>query len=305
MSFNPISIATNVAHTAINGANGAAKDMTAAWSSAVNTAKGNHPPAHQAAPTKAPASKPQGPSGPTSCAPSSATPAPVTPGTPDYYQQRYNDFVARNPCAKPPDYYLEYGQKYCDRFLSLTGRDLSPAGLAWRDRTLLALQQAIENKRASDPEGFAELERDPEAFRKFAFETHPAAYVNSGLYDLPAQDILVIALTPDINDVLSHEGIRQTLITLGKLKPGDVPDILRSTGQEYLSDNGLLAFTPLGPGMEIGTQLERMWDRVTEQSWMPSWVPWVVAPLPTLDNALPDFDLPWPFPKDIPLVPFL
>jgi len=199
----------------------------------------------------------RGPSGPTSPTPSSAAPEPVKPGTPDYYQQRYNDFVARNPGVTPPDYYLGYGQKYYNRLMSLDA-DLSSEGRAWRDKTALALQQAIENKRASDPEGFAELERNPEAFRKFAFSTHPAAYVNSGLYDLPVQDILVIASTPDIKDVLSQEGIHQSLITIGKLKPGDVPDILLDTGEQYLRDTGPLAFTPLGPGLEIGKQLLRM-----------------------------------------------
>ena len=235
----------------------------------------------------------------------SAQPAPVEPGTQDYYQQRYEDFVARNPGVDPPDYYLDYGQKYADRFGSLDGRDLSGEGLQWRDETLLALQQAIEDKRIEDPEGFAELENDPEAFRRFAFETHPAAYVESGLYDLPVQDLLVIAGTPDINDVLSQEGIDQSLITVGDVNPGDVPDILWSTGEQYVRDNGFLAFTPFGPGLEAGTQAQRLWERATEQSWMPPGAEWVLAPLPTLDNALPDIDLPGPLPDDVPLVPFL
>jgi hypothetical protein len=238
--------------------------------------------------------------------PSSAQPAAIEPGTPDYYQQRYDDFVARNPCAQPPDYYLEYGEKYADRFDSLNDSDLSPEGLAWRTKTLEALQQAIEDERIADPAKFAALERDSKEFRRFAFKTHPEAYVHSGLYDLPVQDLLVIALTPDINDVLSQEGILQTLITIGKLKPNDMLDILHSTGEQYVNDNGLLAFLPLaGPRLEFMTQGQRMWDRVTGQSWMPSWAPWIVAPLPTLDNALPDIDLPKPFPKDVPLVPFL
>lgn len=232
-------------------------------------------------------------------------PVAIVPGTADYYQQRYDDFVARNPGVDPPDYYLDYGQKYADRFSSLDGQDLSPEGLEWRDKTLVALQQAIEDKRIEDPEGFAELERDPAAFRRFAFESHPAAYVDSGLYGLPAQDLLVIAGTPDINDVLSQEGIDQSLITVGMLDPGNVPDLLLSTGEQYVRDNGALAFTPFGPALELGTQGQRLWERATEQSWMPPGVEWVVAPLPTLDNALPDIDLPGPLPDDVPLVPFL
>lgn len=232
-------------------------------------------------------------------------PVAIEPGAADYYQQRYDDFVARNPGVDPPDYYLDYGQKYADRFSSLDGQDLSPEGLEWRDKTLVALQQAIEDKRIDDPEGFAELERDPEAFRRFAFESHPAAYVDSGLYGLPAQDLLVIAGTPDINDVLSQEGIDQSLITVGMLDPGNVPDLLLSTGEQYVRDNGALAFTPLGPALELGTQGQRVWERITDQSWVPPGVEWVVAPLPTLDNALPDIDLPGPLPDDVPLVPFL
>lgn len=232
-------------------------------------------------------------------------PVAVQPGSSDYYQQRYDDFVARNPGVDPPDYYLGYGQKYAERFSSLDGRDLSPEGLAWRDATLVALQQAIEDKRTEDPEAFAELERDPEAFRRFAFGTHPDAYVESGLYDLPVQDLLVIAGTPDINDVLSQEGIDQSLITARMFGLGDAPDVLLSTGEQYVRDNGFLAFTPFGPALEAGTQGQRLLDRVTEQSWFPSGAEYVIAPLPSLDNALPDFDLPGPLPKDIPGVPFL
>jgi len=94
-----------------------------------------------------------GPSGPISCTPSSNTPKPVTPsltkpGPDDYYHQRYNDFVARNPCATPPDYYLGYGGKYYAEFMVL-GSKLSPEGQAWCNKTALALQQAMEDKRAS------------------------------------------------------------------------------------------------------------------------------------------------------------
>ena len=56
-------------------------------------------------------------------------PAEIPTGTRDYYRKRYDDFVRRNPGMTPPSYYLEYGQKYCDRFSSLGPKDLSPAGL--------------------------------------------------------------------------------------------------------------------------------------------------------------------------------
>lgn len=215
-----------------------------------------------------------GPSRIPALSPTTYDPAPVTPGTPDYYERRVADFQLRNPGMDPPDYYMGYGDKYMERFQSLDASDLSPDGLAWRDDTTLALQTAIEDYRIRDPEGFAALERDPEAFREFAFGTHPAAYVDSGLYDLPVQDLLVIAATPDISDVLSQEGIDQSLITVGLLSPGDLPEIAVDTGEQYLRDAGPFAFTPLGPGIAGGREVERIVDRVLDQDDIP-YVPFI------------------------------
>jgi hypothetical protein len=163
-------------------------------------------------------------------------PAEVKTGTRDYYQQRHDDFVRRNPGVKPPDYYLGYGQKYLDRFSSLGSKDLTPQGLEWRDKTLKALQDAIETKRIEDPVGFAQLERDPEAFKKFAYDSHPDAYVDSGLYKLPAQDLLKIGTTPDLRDLLTKDGVRQVIDALGKMSPKDALKVAQATGKELWND---------------------------------------------------------------------
>lgn len=230
--------------------------------------------------------------------PPADVPAPVEVGTREYYQQRLADFQARNPGVEPPDYYLGYGDKYMQRFAELDGTDLSPEGLAWRDRTTEALQSAIEDYRIRDPQGFAELERDPDAFRRFAFASHPDAYVDSGLYELPVQDLTVIALTPDIGDVLSQEGIDQTKITIGKLDAEDLPGILADTGRQYLRDAGPLALTPQGVALGLGRQGERLFDRLTEQSWFPDFELPTVA-VPDVRDLIPDIDLP----DDIPGIP--
>lgn len=240
-----------------------------------------------------------GPSLPTYLPPAD-NPAPVQVGTPDYYKQRLADFEARNPGMTPPDYYLGYGDKYMERFASLDSTDLSPAGLAWRDRTTVALQSAIEDLRIREPERFAQLERNPAEFREFAFASHPKAYVDSGLYQLSAQDLSVIALTPDINDVLSQEGIDQTKITIGLLNPGDLPGILGSTGLQYLQDAGPFALTPQGFGIGVAKQGERLFDRLTEQDWFPDFDMPKVA-VPDLEDLIPDVDLP----DDVPGVPFI
>ncbi|MDY7226299.1 hypothetical protein [Hyalangium rubrum] len=159
-------------------------------------------------------------------------PAEVRTPASDYYRQRYDDFVRRNPGMKPPDYYLNYGQKYLEKFSSLGPKDLTPAGQAWRDRTLQALQDAIESKRAEDPVAFAQLERDPEAFKKFAYDTHADAYVKSGLFNLPAQDLVKIATTPELRDLLGKDGVRQIVDVIGRLKPEDLARIGGETVKE-------------------------------------------------------------------------
>jgi len=152
----------------------------------------------------------------------------------DYYRQRYDDFVQRNPGKTPPSYYLEYGQKYLEKFSALGQKDLSPSGLAWRDRTLKTLQDAIEKKRMEDPEGFAKLEQNDAAFKAFAYGTHPDAYLKGGLLKLPAHDLLKIASTPELKDLFTPDGLKQIWSVLRQVSPRDVGDIAWATIQEEL-----------------------------------------------------------------------
>jgi hypothetical protein len=126
-----------------------------------------------------------------------------------YYEARAYDFVYRNPGQTPPDYYMFYGDKYANRFKTDLRPSLSPAGQAWVDCTLVALQTAIEDRRDANPWAFAELEQDNDAFRAFAFDTHPDAYIGCGICDLPVIDEGTIALTPDFKDILTLGGLRQ------------------------------------------------------------------------------------------------
>jgi hypothetical protein len=150
-------------------------------------------------------------------------------GSREYYRARHDDFVRRNPGLPVPDYYLAYGEKYAHAFTRETFQKLSPEGQAWLMRTFTLLQEALEQKRQADPEGFARLERDPEALRRFAYDTHSRAYLEAGLKELPPRDLLHIANTPQWKDLLTLPGLAQigeTLVGLagqhaeGLLTPG-------------------------------------------------------------------------------------
>ena len=152
-------------------------------------------------------------------------PAPVRVGSPTYYQERDKDFVRRHvgTTIQSPSYYLNYGQKYYDRFHSELRPRLSPAGQQWLDRTAVNLQQAIEKRRASDPTSFAKLEEDPQAFLDFAFLTHPDAYLAGGLNGLPFWDLVEITLTPDLTDTFFNESGREQIYGTGIYYIGIVP----------------------------------------------------------------------------------
>jgi uncharacterized protein YqjF (DUF2071 family) len=129
-----------------------------------------------------------------------------------YYRSRHQDFIGRCPGLLPPPYYLDYGQKYCERFHLLRDR-LSAEGQGWIQRTMQILQRRIEDRRALDPAAFILLERDGEEFRSFAYATHPEAYIEGGLARLPPEDVLLVMQTPDAKDLLNHDGIEQIVRT--------------------------------------------------------------------------------------------
>ncbi len=156
-------------------------------------------------------------------------PREVPTGRLDYYRQREQDFRARNPGLPPPPYYLDYGDKYARAFSALGPEQLSSAGLAWRDRTLELLQVEMEKARREKGADFAQLERDPQAFKVFAYQTHVTAYLDGGLLSLPTQDLMTIVTTPDLQDLLNPEGLEQVLAVMARVRPESVAAIARAT----------------------------------------------------------------------------
>ncbi len=148
------------------------------------------------------------------CGGASTLPAAVPAlGEMNYYQQRIADFKRRHPDLPVPSYYTQYASKYIDRFTYDIGPQLSPAGQAWVARARKNLQVAIEKKRAADPAAFDRLECNDAAFLKFAYSTHPAAYLDAGLAKLPMSDLIKIGAGPDIKDLLSPAGLEQVEVT--------------------------------------------------------------------------------------------
>jgi uncharacterized protein YqjF (DUF2071 family) len=131
-------------------------------------------------------------------------------GSARYYRERHDDFIRRHATLTPPPYYLACGEKYFLRFQALSPR-LSDRGRAWVDRTSKELHRRIERRRAADPIGFDALERNPRAFRRLAYATHPEAYIDGGFARLPLADLLRVATEPDVRDLVCGEGIAQIL----------------------------------------------------------------------------------------------
>lgn len=131
-------------------------------------------------------------------------------GTREYYTERYKDFRRRNPDKPAPAYYMYYGAKYFDRFQELKP-DVQPETRAWIDKTARKLQEKIENRNTGA--SFAELERNSEEFKQFAYETHPDAYLEGGLNKVPLADLAKIPFVPDLEDLASVDGAAQAVET--------------------------------------------------------------------------------------------
>ncbi|MBW2255755.1 MAG: hypothetical protein JRI25_14300 [Deltaproteobacteria bacterium] len=132
----------------------------------------------------------------------------------EYYRNRHDDFVSRYEgcdAFTPPNYYLAYGDRYIRRFTLELKPRLSAEGQAWCEQAGVNLQTAIEDRRASDPAGYDQLEKNDAAFTAFAYATHADAYWSAGLGDLGIFDLTRIGLTPDIKDLVTWEGVTQVM----------------------------------------------------------------------------------------------
>ena len=117
---------------------------------------------------------------------------------------------------KPPSYYISYGYYYCSNYGADLYPRLSSAGRAWLRKARWALQNYMEdglsqNMRrdvieltSQNPRNGSfrmempqyQLEVSEENFKKFAFRTHPLAYLDGGLAWLNPVDMALILSGP-------------------------------------------------------------------------------------------------------------
>ncbi len=158
-------------------------------------------------------------------------PQPLPTGTDTYYRRRAADFDRRHPDRQQPSYYLKYGDRCLHQFRAVRS-DLSTRGQEWVESTLGLLQEAIEERLQHDPAEFEQLELDDQGFHDFAFSTHAQAYIDGGIFTLPADDLWRILKTPDMTDVVSPDGITEILGLLAKLDRHDIAHIVTRTSDQ-------------------------------------------------------------------------
>ena len=127
-------------------------------------------------------------------------------GKPEYYERRYTDYVKRYKKEDNSIYYIEYGLYYCNKFLDLkSSGKMSVEGNKWIDKTLLLLQEKLEKQIQSNPA----LEDNIDLLEAAAFKTHPEAYIEGGILQLPIMDKLRIVETIRWKDLTSKLGREQ------------------------------------------------------------------------------------------------
>lgn len=127
-------------------------------------------------------------------------------GKPEYYERRYADYIKRYKNEDKSIYYIEYWLYYCNKFLDLkSSGKMSVEGNKWIDKTLVLLQEKLEQQVQSNPA----LEDNLDMLEAAAFKTHPEAYIEGGILQLPFMDKLRIVETIRWKDLTSKLGREQ------------------------------------------------------------------------------------------------
>jgi hypothetical protein len=145
----------------------------------------------------------------------------IAPNNTDPAWSRHANFMMRHiGCGhQPPKYYVGYGYYYCSTYGERLKPRLSEAGRKWLDDARKSLQAYLEDGLKQNMKGDVikiksakkngefsmrvkqyQLELDSKTFTTFAFNTHPLAYLDGGLADLPLSDLLKIGGQPNVEE---------------------------------------------------------------------------------------------------------
>lgn len=146
----------------------------------------------------------------------------IAPESTDSDWSRHGNFMMRHiGCGhQPPSYYVSYGYYYCSTYGAKLYPKLSSHGQAWLRNARKLLQTNMEDGLRQNMIGDQiqmnsvkpgngsvsmlvqryGLELDDDTFKSFAFKTHPLAYLDGGLADLPISDLMKITAQPNIQE---------------------------------------------------------------------------------------------------------
>jgi len=146
----------------------------------------------------------------------------IAPESTDSDWSRHGNFMMRHiGCGhKPPSYYVSYGYYYCSTYGAKLYPRLSPQGQEWLKNARWYLQKNMEKGLMQNMTGETirlssakpgngsffmtvpqyGLEVDDDIFKAFAFKTHPMAYLDGGLADLPVFDLMKITAQPNLQE---------------------------------------------------------------------------------------------------------
>lgn len=156
----------------------------------------------------------------------------------DYYRQ------CLEPRFKCGDtgYPIGYGERYCNKFLSLNTPNnliLSLAGVKWRNSTLKCLQIELDLGVANH--SFNSCDE----LTNYAFDSHPGCYTlaSANICDLPIADWRVITSVPNFKDMTSVRSMKQIGIVLASCSPALVATLDQMQNKKSMN---LLSYHDLG-----------------------------------------------------------
>jgi hypothetical protein len=123
----------------------------------------------------------------------------------------YNQIDRHCNCRGADGYFISYGRRYCERFLTSTG--WTPAGVIWRNNTMVCLQQSLRRALVRRPSGTC----DCDSARAIAAQTHVSCYTQASVSvcRLPLSDLVKIYSTIDIIDAFAPYGLSQMIAIAG------------------------------------------------------------------------------------------